>query len=144
MCRRIQEGEEILASYIDVGFLLRDQRRIELTPWGFSCRLGPMYVFHIYVFLFRCDLCSLSGEDLRRNENMLKKLSSLLNEAKQLYRVGLRRQGQQKLEQLLELVEENLDQFCKEVRTLLKIDCFLIFPFSASSVVLLLWCIACF
>ena len=42
VCRRIQEGEEIIASYISSGFLVRDQRRILLSHWGFSCRLGPM------------------------------------------------------------------------------------------------------
>ena len=45
VCRRIQEGEEILASYassIAGGFLLRDRRIIQLIPWGFSCRFSPM------------------------------------------------------------------------------------------------------
>ena len=47
---------------------------------------------------------------------MLKKLSGLHIEAKQLYSFGLRSQSLQKMEQLLELVEENLDQFCTDVR----------------------------
>ena len=42
------------------------------------------YFYDLIFFLFRCDLCSLSGEDLRRNENMRKKLRSLLDEGKQL------------------------------------------------------------
>ena len=80
---------------------------------------------------FRCDLCSLSGDDLKRNENMLKKLSGLDNEAKQLYSFGLRSQSIQKMEQMLELVDENLDQFCTEVTPLetFGTNCLLIFPF---------------
>ena len=42
MCRRIQEGEEIVASYLAFAELpLRQTRRDMLRPWGFECRLGP-------------------------------------------------------------------------------------------------------
>lgn len=45
MCRRIQEGEEIVASYLAFAELpLRQTRRDMLRPWGFECRLGPKVV----------------------------------------------------------------------------------------------------
>ena len=77
---------------------------------------------------------------------MLKKLSSLHNEAKQLFSIGLRSQSLLKKEQLLELVEENLDQFCTDVRPPESFENLLLlnFSLSASSVVLLRRCIDCF
>ena len=42
VCRRIEEGDEIVASYLAFAELpLRQTRRDMLRPWGFECRLGP-------------------------------------------------------------------------------------------------------
>ena len=41
VCRKIQEGEEIVVSYITLSELpLRQQRMAKLRKWGFECRLG--------------------------------------------------------------------------------------------------------
>ena len=46
VCRRIQKGEEIVASYSLFSDLpLRQQRRDRLRPWGFLCRLSFL-IFH--------------------------------------------------------------------------------------------------
>ena len=39
VCRKIIEGEEIVASYVNLGELpLRQQRQELLRPWAFECR----------------------------------------------------------------------------------------------------------
>ena len=39
VCRKIKEGEEIVASYVNLGELpLRQQRQELLRPWAFECR----------------------------------------------------------------------------------------------------------
>ena len=39
VCRKIKEGEEIVASYVNLGQLpLRQQRQELLRPWAFECR----------------------------------------------------------------------------------------------------------
>jgi len=51
---QIEKGEEILISYINLEqFVQRDDRRNSLAKWNFLCS---------------CKICSLTGEDLLRNE----------------------------------------------------------------------------
>ena len=66
---------------------------------------------------------------------MRRKLRSMLDEVMQLKSIGLHSQSQQKMDQHLELVEENFDQFCTEVRTLetFGTDFFSMFPFQLPS-----------
>ena len=48
VCRRIQEGEEILASYIELDELpLKQKRREMLKFWNFECRWAPS-AFYIH------------------------------------------------------------------------------------------------
>ena len=60
--RRIKEGEEICAAYIDLEFLVREERREELAFWFPSCS---------------CPLCQLHGEQLERNEATRRLLTKL-------------------------------------------------------------------
>ena len=49
VCRRIQEGEEIVASYFELDELpLRQKRREMLKPRGFLCRLSNFLFFHLF------------------------------------------------------------------------------------------------
>lgn len=51
---KIEKGEEILISYINLEkFVQRDDRRKDLAKWNFLCS---------------CKVCSLTGEELLRNE----------------------------------------------------------------------------
>jgi len=64
VCREIKLGEEIVASYCasnDI-FPTRQKRRELLNKWFFTCR---------------CQVCELSGEDLKRNEDSRKEIQNL-------------------------------------------------------------------
>ena len=142
--RRIQEGEEIVASYISLTQLpLRQKRREMLMPtWNFVCRLThssfPEYQIWLgwgwswtnssttkcmfmcwagfYFFVcFRCELCSLTEEELEQNEELRTEIFNLERVADNLYDVGLNGQGLQKLEQKVELMEQHWKEFCMEV-----------------------------
>ena len=64
VCRKINEGEEILASYIPSHeiFPSKDDRHTMLRNWNFTCN---------------CEVCSLTGDELIENEKAREKISYL-------------------------------------------------------------------
>ena len=63
--REIKEGEEILASYLVDGnrFPSRGERQMKLrATWNFTCN---------------CEVCSLTGEELKKNEDGRRKIQEL-------------------------------------------------------------------
>ena len=65
VCRKIREGEEILASYCGNAdkFPSKNERQMKLkTTWNFSCN---------------CEVCSLTGDKLMENEKARKRISDL-------------------------------------------------------------------
>ena len=73
-----------------------------------------MTSFYFFV-CFRCDLCSLTGEELERNEDLRKELFNMERVADDLYDVGLNEQGLEKVEQQVELMEKRWEEFCMQV-----------------------------
>ena len=77
---RIFKGEEIVVNYLDPKRgdknLLRCERQKKLiTNWNFICK---------------CSVCSLTGQDLSRNEDIKKDLAALVEKQDQLvYRVSM-------------------------------------------------------
>ena len=66
---------------------------------------------------FRCELCSLTEEELEQNEELRKEISNLERVADNLYDVGMYGQGLEKLEQKVELMERHWEEFCLEVKS---------------------------
>ena len=119
-CRRIQEGEEIVASYIELAQLpLRQQRREMLRPRGFFCRsiLFSLSKLVCQSLPPRCELCALSGEELEKNEQLRRRLMNLEREYVNLQGEGLKTQGLRKIEQKMEMMEKNWDEFGLLVRS---------------------------
>jgi len=53
VCRTVEPGEELTASYVSNCFMTKAQRSLELKKWKFDCN---------------CEVCHLSGESLAKNE----------------------------------------------------------------------------
>ena len=68
------------------------------------------------IFPPRCDLCALSGEDLEKNEELRRRLMNLEKEAANLFGRGMKLQGLRKIEQKMEIMEKNWDEFGLLVR----------------------------
>lgn len=67
--RDILKGEEITIKYFsqEVASLNREKRRITLLNWGFQCS---------------CQICTLEGDDLKKNEQVREELEVLKEEIK--------------------------------------------------------------
>ena len=65
----------------------------------------------------RCELCGLSGEELEKNEQLRRRLMNLEREYVNLQGEGLKTQGLRKIEQKMEMMEKNWDEFCLLVRS---------------------------
>ena len=74
--RVIKEGEEILASYCGVGeiFPTKAERRIFLRFWQFTCQ---------------CKICSLTGDELKANDEARKKITNFHEDVTSFARAGL-------------------------------------------------------
>ena len=120
VCRRIQEGEEIVASYLPSYMLhefpLRQQRRDMLVPWGFVCRFSCSSFFSHPLLLLRCELCMLSGDELEKNEELRRRLMNLERESVKLSVRGMKAGSLKKIEQKMEMMEKNWDEFGHLVR----------------------------
>ena len=120
VCRKIQEGEEIVVSYITLSELpLRQQRMAKLRKWGFECRL--VFFFFVFSHLYfprRCELCALSGEELRKDEDLRMQLTNMEEEYFFLLGRGQKFGAMTRMEQRIELMEQNWDKFSNQVATL--------------------------
>ena len=67
---RINKGEEILINYLDHGrgSQNQDKQMILKDTWGFTCQ---------------CRICSLTGQELKRNKSMKEQLIGLINSQKE-------------------------------------------------------------
>ena len=73
VCRRIEEGEEIVACYLpSTCYISTREERVKVISekWDFFCR---------------CQLCSLSGDDLKRNDLTRKILMDLRKRMREAY-----------------------------------------------------------
>ena len=116
---------------------------LQVEPLQFKLRVSDDYMVELFFFsflCFRCDLCSLIGEELEKNEELRKELFHLETVADNLYDLGLSGQGLEKLEEKLELMEKHWEGFCMEVPPLfnhlsdLKLLWFSSFPRCATAV----------
>ena len=72
VCREIQEGEEILATYIEPikTFPSREERQQNLKSWNFTCD---------------CEVCALTGDELLKNERARERMRFLHTAARQAH-----------------------------------------------------------
>ena len=117
--RKIGEGEEIVTTYIHlhsgVEFPLRHHRMRMLLPWKFVCRsfVSFPYISHFQTFCLRCELCALTGDDLRQNEDLRKKLMMVLKDDSTTFSQRIKRQkALKRFEEKVKLMETNWDEFC--------------------------------
>ena len=86
-----------------------------MRNWGFECR-SAYFRFPKLFLLSRCELCSLSGEELRKDEELRKELSQ--QEDMFFYYLGCGRAAHALelfAEEVLEVMEENRDKFSIQV-----------------------------
>ena len=62
-------------------------------------------------------MCSLSGEDLRRDEDLRKELKSKDEKCKDLWECSMFDQALEILKEKVELMEANRDKFSNQVRS---------------------------
>jgi len=70
VCRRVKEGEEMLANYRCRKISTREERMAEMKGR----------------FMCRCDLCALTGDDLKRNEIARKVIQQLEKKVQEVFR----------------------------------------------------------
>jgi len=97
-CRRIEEGDEIVASYYNFeDFPLRQERQdIISNERSFHCS---------------CKICSLTGEDLEEDENIRKKLQRLDREVGEHFERFDYTSALETAEEELEVMDEHRDLF---------------------------------
>ena len=116
--KKIEEGEEIVTTYIHLHsgceFPLRHHRMRMLLPWKFVCRSSdPSNTLSFQNFCLRCQLCRLTGEDLRRNEDLRKQLMTVLKDDSTIFSQRIKKQkALKKFEEKVKLMEANWDEFC--------------------------------
>ena len=85
-------------------------------PWGFVCRFSCSSFFSHPLLLLRCELCMLSGDELEKNEELRRRLMNLERESVNLFRRGMKAESLRKIEQKMEIMEKNRDEFSLQVK----------------------------
>ena len=108
---RIEEGEEICASYLNGDdFPKKEERRQKLLPWFPTCL---------------CRVCGLTGRELKENEAVREELRKLHQQVQQFGQMRKMDRAMKAALQKVQLMEKIQDEVVKQVPTALMEYCIL-------------------